>query len=70
MEPFVEDYYPKLNYKEYTVTADEDIPLEASTAQGVADKQPESDSEKRKKTRRKLPLRSMKPQNPGIPGIA
>ena len=67
MEPFVEDYYPKLNYKEYTVTADEDIPLEASTAQGVADKQPESDSEKSKKDTAEVAVKIDETAKPGYP---
>lgn len=67
MEPFVEDYYPKLNYKEYTVTADEDIPLEASTAQGVADKQPESDSEKKKKDTEEVTVKIDETAKPGYP---
>ncbi|HHZ18754.1 MAG TPA: LysM peptidoglycan-binding domain-containing protein [Acholeplasmataceae bacterium] len=67
MEPFVEDYYPKLNYKEYAATPDEDIPLEASTAPEGADKQPEITIEMTKKDTSGVPGQTDPTMKPGYP---
>ncbi|MCK9536544.1 MAG: LysM peptidoglycan-binding domain-containing protein [Bacilli bacterium] len=68
MEPFVEDYYPKLNYKEYDITMEDDIPLETQAVSEIPDKQPELNIEENiKPTVENITSKSKDSDKPGYP---
>src|SRR5690554_3078927 len=60
MEPFIEDYYPKLNHDEYNETTQEEIPIDEQTASNISDEQPISDIEKNAELPKKVNVKVLK----------